>query len=64
MYATCCLQKKIFNDGNVLATQYAVTKRSNCKKKCAAPKMAILKKMQIQGGSQEMDLMVGQWQNF
>jgi len=34
-------------------------KQPSCKKKCAAPKKAIVKKSEIQGGGQEMAVMVG-----
>jgi len=40
---------------------YLIQKQPSCKKKCAAPKKAIVKKRcEIQGGGQEMAAMVGQ----
>jgi len=63
---------KYFNDGNILATQYAILKcpvKSNpkqpsCKRKCTAPKGHCEKSFEIQSGGQEMALMFGLWQKF
>jgi len=47
----------------MLATQYAITKRSSekqpiCKKMCAAPRRPLRKRCEIQGDSIEMAVMV------
>jgi len=52
--------KKILNGGNILATQYAITKRSDKTAQLVRPQKGHSeKRCEIQGGGQEMAVMVG-----
>jgi len=55
----------------MIATQYAIAKKKwnliqnrPAVKKCVAPRRPLWKRCEIQGGGQEMAVMVGEWQNF